>query len=601
LDFRFRIASVTHPKIQNPKSKIQKMSKADQASAPHIHVPTGPGDAWGGQEFRRVLNAGSAWLARNIDALNALNVFPVPDGDTGTNMALTMQAAMKAVEDSPSHSCSEMAAGVSHGALMGARGNSGVILSQIWRGFSDGISGKERITAVDFADGLAAATSTAYRAVLKPVEGTILTVIRDTGEAAQAAASQLNSFAHVLEEVSKAAKASVARTPQLLEKLRAAGVVDAGGQGLFVILDGMRRYAAGEEIEKLAVEKGAGAEVASVTGGGMVEHGEYGYCTNFIVVGGGWDFDEVRARIASFGDSAVIVGDDSVVKVHIHTETPGTVLNYATSLGSLRQIAITDMQEQHDEYVGAHGSASELGEVHAAASQTRASGRDPDVEVAATRIAVLTVASGEGMKEVFKSMGATAIIEGGQTMNPSTEQFLKIIEKVPQNEVILLPNNGNIVMTARQTASLTKKKVGVVPTDTVPQGMAALIALNVEADVDTNVTAMSRAAQSVETGEITRAIRDANVNGLAVKEGDIIGLHNNNLVLTGKDRDEVAWQLLDWMGADERELLTIYWGNGVTQEEASAFHARVQGQYENAEVELVEGGQPLYDYIISAE
>ena len=573
----------------------------DQATTQHQHVPTGPGDAWGGQDLKRVLSGGSAWLARNIDALNALNVFPVPDGDTGTNMALTMQAAMKAVDDSPSHSCAEIVAGVSHGALMGARGNSGVILSQIWRGFSDGIGGKERITAADFAAGLAAATATAYRAVLKPVEGTILTVIRETGEGAQAAASRVNSFEYVLGEVTKAAKASVARTPQLLDKLRAAGVVDAGGQGLFVILDGMRRYAAGEDLEKLVVEHAAGAEVASVTGGGMVEHGEYGYCTNFLLVGGGWEFDEVRARISSLGDSAVIVGDERIVKVHIHTENPGTVLDYATSLGALRQISITDMQEQHDEYLQEHGVAPHAGGLHDDAPDVRASGGTPEVETATSRIAVLAVASGEGMVKAFKSMGATAIIEGGQTMNPSTEQFLKIIEKVPQNEVILLPNNGNIVMTARQTASLTKKKVGVVPTDTVPQGMAALIALNADADLDANVAAMTRAAQGVETGEITRAIRDANVNGLSVKEGEIIALHNNNLVLTGPDRDEVAWQLLEKMGAEERELITIYWGNDVSDEDAAAFHARVVDKYDNAEVELVKGGQPLYDYIISAE
>jgi uncharacterized protein len=559
--------------------------------APHIHVPTGPGDAWGGQDLKRVLAAASAWLARNIDALNALNVFPVPDGDTGTNMALTMQAAMKMIEESPSHNCSEIAGALSHGALMGARGNSGVILSQIWRGFSDGIEGKERITAADFAEGVAAATATAYRAVLKPVEGTILTVIRETGEAAQKAAQQQDSFAYVLDEIAKAAKASVARTPQLLDKLKAAGVVDAGGQGLFVIFDGMRRYAAGEEIEKLVVEKAAGAEVASLTGGGMVEHGEYGYCTNFIVVGGGWRFEEVRDRIAALGDSAVIVGDDRIVKVHIHTEEPGTVLSVATALGSLRQVSIVDMQEQHDEYVGAHVAG---GSPHGPAEE-------PEEEVPTGRIAVLAVASGAGMVKAFRSMGATAIIEGGQTMNPSTEQFLKVIEKMPQDEVILLPNNGNIVMTARQTASLTKKKIGVVPTDTVPQGMSALLALNMEADVESNVAAMSRAAQGVETGEITRAIRDANVNGLAVKEGDIIGLQNNNLVLTGKERDDVAWQLLEWMSAEEREIITIYWGNSVTQEDAEAFHSRVQERYSNAEVELIEGSQPLYDYIISAE
>ncbi|HKP51424.1 MAG TPA: DAK2 domain-containing protein [Chloroflexia bacterium] len=563
----------------------------------HHHVPNGPGDTWDGQDLKRVLNAASAWLARNIDSLNALNVFPVPDGDTGTNMALTMQAAMQSVASSPSHSCTEIASGISHGALMGARGNSGVILSQIWRGFADGIAGKERISARDMSDGLVAATATAYRAVLKPVEGTILTVVREMGEQAKAAALRSNSFTHVLEEAAKEAKASVARTPMLLEKHREAGVVDAGGQGLFVIIDGMRRYTEGEDLELVEVE-GAGAAASSPTGHAQVEHGEYGYCTNFLLVGSGWEFDEVRGRIAAMGDSAVIVGDNKIVKVHIHTDTPGSVLNYATALGNLRQISITDMQEQHDEFIEMHGSKPTHGEMHPGAST---SGRGPEISAAQGRIAVLAVASGAGMAQAFRSMGATAIIEGGQTMNPSTEQLLKIIESVPQDEVILLPNNSNIVLAARQTKSLTKKQVEVVPTETVPQGMAATIALNVEASLEENSKAMSRAASQVETGEVTRAIRDAKVSGLSVKEGSVIGLHNNSLVVTGEDRDQVTWDLLERMGAAERELITIYWGNDLTGEEAADFHEKVQERYPDAEVELVNGGQPLYDYIISAE
>lgn len=566
---------------------------AAQADALHKHVPKEPGETWGGQDLKRVLNAAAVWLTRHIDSLNALNVFPVPDGDTGTNMALTMQAAMQPVATSPSHSCSEIASAVSHGALMGARGNSGVILSQIWRGFSDGIAGKERISARDLAEGLVSATATAYRAVLKPVEGTILTVVREMGQQARAAAAARNSFSHVLEEAAKEAKASVARTPLLLEKHREAGVVDAGGQGLFVIIDGMRRYTEGEDLELSEVE-GAGAITSSVTGHAQVEHGEYGYCTNFILVGGGWKFDTVRADIAAMGDSAVIVGDDDIVKVHIHTETPGQVLNYATTLGNLRQISITDMQEQHDEFIGMHGTRP-------ATDRADLSAGKEESATPLTRIAVLAVASGAGMVETFRSMGATAIIEGGQTMNPSTQQLLKVIESVPQQEVILLPNNGNIVLAARQTQSLTKKKVAVVPTETVPQGMAATIALNLEASLDENAQAMSRAMAQVETGEVTRAIRDATVNGLAVKEGDVIGLHNNSLVVNGKDRDQVTWDLLERMGAGERELITIYWGNDVTEEAAADFHERVQARYSDSEVELVHGGQPLYDYIISAE
>jgi DAK2 domain fusion protein YloV len=550
-----------------------------------------------------VVSAGAAWLARNIEGINSLNVFPVPDGDTGTNMALTMQAAVKQVAESPSHSVEEIARSLSYGALMGARGNSGVILSQILRGFAESVTGKERIAAPDFAEALVAATATAYRAVLKPVEGTILTVIKDTGEAARNAAGKLNSFAFVMGETAKAAKASVGRTPLLLDKLRDAGVVDAGGQGLWILLDGMRRYVDGEEIDALKVEEVTENVAAQeAAGSGVhVEHGEYGYCTNFLLVGEGWEFDEVRARIASLGESAVIVGDDRIVKVHIHTETPGTVLNYATSLGSLRQISIANMQDQHEEFLEMHGQSGSGGSVSAEAETIPASGRGTGSAVAQSKIAVLAVASGAGLVKTFKSMGATAIIEGGQTMNPSTEDILKLVESVPQNEVIILPNNGNIVMSARQTASLTKKQVAVVPTDTIPQGMSALIALNFEATLDENATAMMEAAKNVQTAEITRAIRDAKVEGIEVKSGEIIGLINNRLVTTGAELDTVAWELMERMQAADRELITIYWGGDLKEQDAQAFAEQVRSRYGDAEVELVNGGQPFYDYIISAE
>ncbi|MDQ3931164.1 MAG: DAK2 domain-containing protein, partial [Chloroflexota bacterium] len=402
----------------------QVKDATDSSEQPHHHLPTGPGETWGGQDLKRAIGACAAWLARNAEAINSLNVFPVPDGDTGTNMALTMQAAFKQIWESPSHSAGEIAAEVSHGALMGARGNSGVILSQIWRGFAEGIAGKERISARDFAEGLVAATATAYRAVLKPVEGTILTVIKDTGQAAQAAAGKLDSFAYVLDETSKAAKASVARTPTLLDKLRDAGVVDAGGQGLYMLIDGIRRYADGEDLEAESADLLVVVAPELNGAGVQVEHGEYGYCTNFILVGGGWQFDEVRARIAALGESAVIVGDENVVKVHIHTETPGTVLDYATSLGKLRQISITDMQEQHEDFLAGHGLPN-ASTAHQDIGAFRAPGRDEGIETGKSRIALVVVASGPGLVDAFRSMGATAIVGGGQTMNPSTEDILK--------------------------------------------------------------------------------------------------------------------------------------------------------------------------------
>jgi DAK2 domain fusion protein YloV len=358
----------------------------------------------------------------------------------------------------------------------------------------------------------------------------------------------------------------------------------------------MRRYADGEDLEMSIVDAVTGPATDLELGHAHVEHGEYGYCTNFLIVGHGWDFDEVRARIASLGDSAVIVGDERIVKVHIHTETPGTVLNYACTLGSLRQISIANMQDQHEEFLEMHGTAEPAVE-----SGMAPSGRDVETAVAQSRIAVLAVAAGPGLVKTFRSMGATAIVEGGQTMNPSTEDLLKAIESVPQNEVILLPNNSNIVMAARQTQSLTKKHVSVVPTETIPQGMAALIAFNYEADLEANARAMQDAASNVETAEITRAVRDATVNGISVKAGDVIGLLNNALVTTGKECEEVAWDLLERMGASERELITIYWGGNLKESDAQAFGDQVRERYSGAEVELVSGGQPFYDYIISAE
>ena len=573
-----------------------------KASAGRAHLPTGLGETWSGDDLKLALSAASTWLGRNIEVLNSLNVFPVPDGDTGTNMALTMQAAVKQVAALQGRPAAEVASGVSHGALMGARGNSGVILSQILRGFAEGIAGKDRITARDYAAGLAAATTTAYRAVLKPVEGTILTVIRELSVGAQTAAEERDEFGYVLAETAIAARESVARTPTLLDKLREAGVVDAGGQGLYMIMDALSRFAAGEDLSASEVAEAGDAPKQGDLGQPYVEHGEYGYCTNFMVSGGGWDFDQVRERIAAMGDSAVIVGDDNLVKVHIHTEMPGSVIDYACGLGSLSQISIANMQDQHDEFIEMHvdmpgGSSGQMRDNGTSATPDM----DDAPSAAQGRIAVLAVASGPGIVKTFKSMGATGIIEGGQTMNPSTEDLLKAIEKVPQDEVILLPNNGNIIPSARQTQSLTTKKVAVVPTDTMPQGMAALIALNFDASLEENASTMQAAALQVQTGEVTRAVRDATVQGIAVKSGDVIGLLNNALVATGSNSDEVGVDLLERMGAEELEFITIYSGADLEDEAAHLFRAQVQERYPNAEVELVHGGQPFYDYIISAE
>jgi len=573
-----------------PESNVQPAARpAADAPAAAGPPPAGADTHWDGAQLKRAMHAASRWLDRHAAHINALNVFPVPDGDTGTNMTLTMQAACKQVAESASHSAAEITSGLSYGALMGARGNSGVIFSQVLRGFHRGLQGSDHVGADEWALAMREAANSAYQAVLKPVEGTMLTVMREMAEAAEAAARQSPDLVEVIAITVAAGRESVARTPTLLQKLRDAGVVDAGGEGLFVIFEGLLRFAHGQPVE--GAELGAPSTLLDLAPDGVhVAHGEYGYCTNFIVVGHDLDFPTVRAWIAGQGDSAVIVGDDKVIKVHIHTPDPGAILSYVAPLGSLRQVAITDMQEQHEDFLDMHAAAG---------AGPTAAPPAPDTQV--SRIATVAVVAGKGLADVFRSMGATALVEGGQTMNPSTEDLLRAIDALPHPEVILLPNNGNIVLAAKQTQVLSKKRVAVVPTDTLPQGMAALIAFNYDADLETNVRAMEQAAQQVETGEITTAVRDVTLNGVAVKTGDVIGLHNGTLVLAGHANDAVAHALLQHMGAGARDIITIYYGADVTAEAAAAFGQGIQQQYADQEVEVVAGGQPFYAYIISVE
>ena len=574
---------------------------------------TPPADGpWTGRHLKRAMHAASQWLDRHVAGINALNVFPVPDGDTGTNMTLTMQAACKHVEGTDSESATEISAGMSHGALMGARGNSGVIFSQVLRGFHRGLAGAERVGSGEWALALREGATAAYQAVLKPVEGTMLTVIREMAEGAEAAAAKGAPLRDAIAATVEAGRASVARTPQLLQKLREAGVVDAGGQGLFLIFEGMLRFAHGEAVagDDFAVEQSA---VELAPDGVHVAHGEYGYCTNFILVGRELDFPTVRAWIADHGDSVVVVGDESLIKVHVHSERPGDILNYACERGNLRQVAITDMQEQHDEFIEMHGdgrphppapSPTKGGGVAAGSSSPPFVGEGSGVgadDPPLSAIGTLAVVAGAGMAQAFRSMGASALVEGGQTMNPSTQDLLAAVERLPQDSVIILPNNGNIVMAANQVQNLTTKRVIVVPTDSLPQGMAALVAFNYEADLAGNVAAMQAAAAAVESGEITTAVRDVTMNGLTVRTGDVIGLHNGALVAVGPSDAAVATQLLDAMGTSDHDLVTLYYGAAVTAAAAEGFRATVQARYPGQEVEVVAGGQPFYSYIIAVE
>jgi DAK2 domain fusion protein YloV len=540
----------------------------------------GPILACDGQGLKRLLEAGLAWLEQHSAAVNALNVFPVPDGDTGTNMLLTLQSAYNEITTSPGHMVSEIAEAAAYGALMGARGNSGVILSQILRGFAHGVAGCQAFDAQRLASAFMAASDTAYKGVIQPVEGTILTVIRESADAAEEVAAETGDLRQVLEYVVREAAASVARTPMLLQVLHDAGVVDAGGQGLYLILEGMLRYSRGETVSY----NGALEAQVSLLHAEAVA-GEYDYDVQFVIRGENLDVDEVRDAIAVMGDSVLVVGDFKTVKVHVHTAEPGTPINYGVSVGTLSQIIVENMQEQYQEFV--------LG-------QTRPA---PAVEEICD-IATVAVASGEGLARVFESLGVSAVVPGGQTMNPSTEDLLKAVEAVSVDDVILLPNNSNVIMAAEQAKALSPKRVVVVPTRTMPQGVSAMLGFNYQADLETNSRVMARAAGDVETIEITTATRDVEIEGVAVKEGQIIGLLNDRLCAAGDSPEEVILAVLNQLDVadlEDFEIITVYRGEDVTQDEAERLAARIEALDAGLEVELVEGGQPHYFYILSLE
>ncbi|HUV72846.1 MAG TPA: DAK2 domain-containing protein [Anaerolineae bacterium] len=537
-----------------------------------------------GRELKLLLQAGTTWLKRHAATINALNVFPVPDGDTGTNMLLTMQAALDEINAGSDDSAAAVAQATAHGALMGARGNSGVILSQMLRGIASSLKDKKEFDGADLAAALAEGSATAYKGVIKPVEGTILTVGREAAEAAQAAVEEgVTDFIPVMEQVVIAARESLARTPMLLSVLRDAGVVDAGGQGLYVILEGAMRYLRGEPMETdESVEPVASALVTAPA----ESEKEWGYCTEFILQGQGLDLDEIKGRISACGDSALVVGDDNTVKVHVHTFQPGDVIGYASSKGTLHNIKIDNMQDQHREYLIVGDNTAGV-----------PAGSDQETD----GVAVVAVVSGAGLHDVFTSLGVRTIVPGGQTMNPSTQELLQAIDGLTQRDVIVLPNNENVLLAAQKAEELSRKNVIVVPSETIPQGISALLAFNFQADLKQNADAMIEATQSVRTGEITRAIRSASINDLEVKEGEIIGLVDGELTASGKTIEETVLQTLEQMNAAEHEIIAAYYGEDVTQAQAEELVTKLRERYPEQDWELIEGGQPHYHYIMSAE
>jgi DAK2 domain fusion protein YloV len=538
----------------------------------------------GGQEFRDMFAAGSGWLERSVPDINSINVFPVPDGDTGTNMFLTMRSVIEEADRVSDSSVSAVAKAMAQGALMGARGNSGVILSQFFRGLAKGLDEKDYVTGTDWAIALNEASRAAYKGLSQPVEGTMLTVIKDASKAAEEAARTTpDNLTKVTEAVVEAARDSVARTPLLLDVLREAGVVDAGGQGVYVLLEGALRYLEGK-VEEMKYRRpqliAAELPVAAKAAPRMAEAEEpYGYCTNFLLEGQKLNPDKIRKKLESKGQSVVVVGDETTIRVHIHTYDPGSIIRYATSLGTLHQLQVQNMDDQHVGFIDMQKE-----------------------RLTSLEIGVVAVAAGSGMREVFRSLGAAAIVQGGQTMNPSVQEILQAVESVPSQKVVLLPNNKNIILAASQVQSLTSKEIAVIPARTMPQGIAALIAFNYEGGMEENIQAMKEAVAAVKTVEITEAARSTKLQGLKIKKGQAIAIvDDENLVAAGDNTADVFFEAIDKAGIASAEVVTVYYGADVETAQAEQLIQKVRDKYPEKQVEVVSGGQPHYCYIVSLE
>jgi len=567
-----------------------------------------------GARFRDLLNAGLAWLDRHHEIVNALNVFPVPDGDTGTNMLLTMRSACQEITADSLRNIGEVAKAAAHGALMGARGNSGVILSQILRGMARRLDNETSLTGPRFAAALVEGSRVAYKGVNRPVEGTILTVVREAAAAAENAAEVDVNLDFVMARTLKAADESVANTPNLLPVLAQAGKVDSGGKGLYYILEGIYNALAGEGVE-LAGPAVAPSIMPATAARPAKGHRAlpalfYGFDVQFLVEGEGLDVAAIRERISSMGDYPLVEGDERLIKVHVHVPNPGVPLSYAISLGFVTDVIVENMDDMHIPEMPA-GYDPVPPRFETAPSRPIS----PVMEEPLGAIegpGIIVVAPGPGLARVFKSLGAHIVVSGGQTMNPSTQELYQAIQKLPAEQVIIMPNNGNIIMAAQQAQALIEqdessgKTVAVVPSKSVPQGISGLLALNLHADLDQNVRNMTAALGHTQTGEITVAVQDAHFgsfpnDSIEVKAGDVIGLLNDQLTATGPSAEEVVKTLLEQMAAGELEVITLYYGEPASAEKAEALQEALGELYPAQEIEIVNGGQPFYHYIISAE
>jgi uncharacterized protein len=552
-----------------------------------------------GKRFSEMILQGANHLAANAKMVDALNVFPVPDGDTGTNMNLSMTSGAKEVKNNIQDHIGKVGIALSKGLLMGARGNSGVILSQLFRGFSKAIEQKNVINGKEFAHALESGVETAYKAVMKPVEGTILTVAKDSAKKAVIVAKKETDIIAIMEEVLKEARASLNRTPDLLPVLKEVGVVDSGGQGLVFVYEGFLAVLKGESLPEATNLLASMDELVSaehhkaVQGHINTEDIEFGYCTEFMVrfeedklANHSFSEEKFRNDLSELGDSLLVISDQDVVKVHIHSEQPGNCLSYGQQYGSLINIKIENMRQQHTNIVGESTHLDAPKNVKKAEKQ---------------EYGIVAVSMGSGIAKLFKSIGVSAVIEGGQTMNPSTEDIVKAINEVNAKKVILLPNNKNIIMAAEQAAEVSDQEVIVIPSKTVPQGMTALLAFNPTTDLVSNKNTMTDALNHVKTGQITFAVRDTSIEGLEIEKDDFMGINDGKIIVKNKNKLEAAKELLSQMLDEDAEILTILQGEDTNDDEVDSLVSFIENLYEDLEIEVHNGGQPLYSFIFAIE
>ncbi|NLY43905.1 MAG: DAK2 domain-containing protein [Clostridiaceae bacterium] len=529
--------------------------------------------------LKRMVISAANHLENNKKKVDALNVFPVPDGDTGTNMSLTLLTASNELKTVDDDSVSAIAEKLAAASLRGARGNSGVILSQLFRGFAKGLRGYDRVNATVFAQALKSAADTAYKAVMKPTEGTILTVAREGAKAAVAASQTEDNITEVFKRSLNHAKVILEKTPDMLHVLKQAGVVDAGGSGLIYILEGALKVLEEDMEVELSIERSYD-DIDNSAKGIMAEDIRYTYCTEFLIlkkspsVAGSYFKDIIR----TYGDSLLVIDDENVIKVHIHTNNPGIVIQEGIKLGELTSIKIDNMKEQHNNLL-----------------------LQNEQTIKNKEYGFITVAVGEGIVELFKDLGADRVIEGGQTMNPSTNDILTAVEQVHANHIFVLPSNKNIIPAAEQVKYLTDKHVIVIPSKSIPQSIAAMLAFNPEAKVEENEIKMTEALANVKTGQVTYAVRDSIVEGTQIRQGDILGMEDGHIAVIGKDMVEVCQELIDRLIDEDSSIVTIFYGKDTEEQKARQLSDYIEEKFPDCEVEIHNGGQPLYYYILAVE